>query len=119
MQKINKCVCNEGGVCELCCVGCGNYLQSCECSNNKSIEELFEEYADTRQIVFSSDVVENPAEKKRKEIIQEVTKQIQSDLLKEVLEFAEEEYNFGSRKYKIIFAEDIKKLAEEKNLTLN
>ena len=27
----NKCTCNEGGECEVCCVGCGNYLDECEC----------------------------------------------------------------------------------------
>jgi len=27
----SKCTCNEGGECEVCCIGCGSYLDECEC----------------------------------------------------------------------------------------
>lgn len=30
-DRPEKCVCNEGKVCNLCCEGCGNYKESCEC----------------------------------------------------------------------------------------
>jgi site-specific DNA-cytosine methylase len=31
----SKCTCNSGGECEVCCVGCGNYLDSCECEKEE------------------------------------------------------------------------------------
>jgi len=29
----SKCTCNNGRACEVCCVGCGNYLDECDCES--------------------------------------------------------------------------------------
>lgn len=83
----------------------------------KTTEEMFEEYAGCYRAVddclkeLTCPMCKEDKERMQ-EIIQEVTKQIQSDLLKEIL--GKESLVSG-----MIWIGDIKKLAEEKEITLN
>jgi DNA (cytosine-5)-methyltransferase 1 len=36
----SKCKCNEGEVCEVCCVDCGNYKDECNCETEMKIRRL-------------------------------------------------------------------------------
>jgi len=40
MVDRNKCNCNQGGTCEVCCVGCGNYKDECDCEPEFKIRRL-------------------------------------------------------------------------------
>ena len=96
-----------------------------------TIEEMFEEYAG-RLISIEECKCNNimkpncskciSNDKRLKIIIKTITKQIQSDLLKEILKLQREDCFDGSLNGRMIFlveSEDIKKLAEEKEINFS